>query len=183
MKLSAVLTAAALAIGFWAPAQAQSTFSNQCAADLQYRNGQYGNASFDTGVDAESAAILCRNATDRRQSLAVRTCLNDTLYRDGFYYNDNYRTGQNINDAIELCSDAGNGNLAAARDRCIAQVQSLGVRQGSTLCGEVRSNLQADGVNRCLQDQLFDVGFYNNPRYRSNVSLTEAVNTCTPKPL
>jgi carboxypeptidase C (cathepsin A) len=183
MKLSAVLTAAALAIGFWAPAQAQSTFANQCAADLQYRNGQYGNASFGTGVDAESAAILCRNATDRRQSLAVRTCLNDTLYRDGFYYNDNYRTGQNINDAIELCSDAGNGNLLAARDRCLTQVQSLGVSQGFNLCREVRSTQQANGINQCLQDQLFDVGFYNNPRYRTTVSLNEAVNTCTPKPL
>lgn len=183
MKLHFCLVSALLVATLGSPAQAQTAAASQCANNLQYQNGQYNNATFATGIDRESALTLCQAVTNPQQSAAVYTCVNNGLYRNGFYNNPNYRTGRNINEVLELCEDAANANPAIAQQRCLDNVQSMGVkaRDGQLLCQQAKTNKQADGVSRCLKEQLYDVGFYNNPNNRSTLSLQEAIRSCTPE--
>jgi hypothetical protein len=183
MKLHFCLISALWMTALGSPAHAQSTIARQCINNLQYQNGQYNNATFSTGIDAESAATLCQEVVDRQQSAAVYTCVNNGLYRNGFYNNPNYRTGLNINEVLELCGNAANTNPAIARERCLVNVKGLGVGDldGRQLCQQAKTAKQAEGVSRCLKEQLYDVGFYNNPNNRSTISLSEAVRSCTPE--
>lgn len=185
MKLHFCLVSALLMAAIVSPSQAQSQAiaARQCANNLQYQGGEYNNASFATGIDQESALTLCQSVTNQQQSAAVYRCVNNGLYRDGFYNNPNYRTGRNINEVMELCEDAANANPAIAQARCLKNVQGIGVnvQDGKLLCQQAKTNKQADGVSRCLKEQLYDVGFYNNPNNRSTISLQEAVRSCTPE--
>jgi hypothetical protein len=191
MKLYSCVFSGLLLVAASLPTQAQSDSRSssqeavmlQCANNLQYQNGQYGNATFGTGIDTESAMTLCQGVKNRKQSAAVYKCANDGLYRNGFYNNPNYRTGRNINEVLELCEGAANANPAAAQASCLKDVQRMGVatRDGRLLCQQVKTNKQAAKVSLCLKEQLYDVGFYNNPSYRSTISLPEAVRSCTPE--
>jgi hypothetical protein len=185
MKLHFCLASALLMATIGSPTQAQSQAiaARQCVNNLQYQGGQYNNASFATGIDRESALTLCQSVTNQQESAAVYKCVNNGLYRNGFYNNPNYRTGRNINEVMELCADAANANPAIAQARCLKNVQGIGVnvKDGKLLCQQAKTNQQADGVSRCLKEQLYDVGFYNNPNNRSTISLQEAVRSCTPE--
>jgi hypothetical protein len=172
-----------------APAIAQNVGPNSalaanqsCIDSLRYRNGQVNNSAFATEVDAETAIALCQNVVDQPQSVAVYRCLYDGLYRWGYYHNPNYRSGLNVNEAAERCEDAANTRLALAQGRCLDGVVSLGASsgQGRRLCQGVRDALHADRITLCLQEQLYDVGFYGQARYRSNQSLEQATQTCLP---